>query len=304
MATIEVPTEKDTQLAGIGLLLAGLFIASLNGALMKILTPVLPEVQIVWGRYVAYFIVMLPIGLYRFGLSTFSPPRPGRQIVRALLLVVATTSFVAAAGGLPFADAIAIIYIYPFIITLLAPWLLKERVSLPAWIGVIGGFAGVLIVMRPSFDNIDVNTLFALSCGVFLALHLITTRQLALTTSPIITSTFTAFVSLLVLCPIVPFVWQPVPLWTMGIFALVGLTSAASHGLILLAYARAPAPTLAPFSYAEILAAVFIGLALFSDLPDRISWVGMTIIIASGVLVAQTSRAKLAIPSRRAPPGP
>lgn len=296
--------SRDTVLAGIIIMLVGLCTAALNGAVMKSLTPHLPEVQIVWGRYLAYFAIMLPIALARHGLATFTPPAPARQIVRALLLVVSTVAFAAGVAELRFADAIAILYVYPFVLTLLSPWMLGEKVPRAAWFGVVGGFIGVLIVMRPDPASFNYHALLVFICGTVLAVHLAFTRQLALTTSPVITSTYTAFVCLVTLSLAVPFFWEPVPTDLLWRFGVLGITSAASHGLILMAFARAPAPVLAPFAYGEIVAAVGIGFAIFGNLPDMIAWAGIAVIIASGLIVARAP-ARIGLPlSRRRPPAP
>lgn len=284
------------------LLTSGLSLAALNGALMKILSGSASEIFIVWARYLGFFIVMIPVMLFMVKGESLKPVRPFLQVLRAATIAFATVSFVIGAKTTDFADSIAIIYIYPFLLTLMAPWLLGEKVPLAAWLGVIGGFCGVLLVAKPDFNGLETGAVFTLLCGVLVSFHLVLNRKLAPLANPLITSMWGALLATLILSLFVPFAWR-LPIgndWWLVVG--VALLSALSQSLTLMAFARAQASTLAPFSYAEIISAVVIGLALFGTLPDLLAWLGMVLIVGSGILVAQAPRLGALVSRRRQPP--
>ncbi len=299
--TVSAPQSAAADLTGIVLLVSGMSLAALNGAFMKMLSNDMSEFMIVWARYCGFFLVLLPICVITNGKAAFRPARPALQVFRALSIATATVCFVAGARTMAYADAIAIIYIYPFLLTMLAPVFLGEKVPRIAWFGVVGGFTGVLVVMRPSFANLDQSALLVLVCGVMVAVHLLFNRKLAPIANPLVTSMWGALIAMAVLSLSLPFVWQaPTKDQLMLMIAIAG-TSALSQSMILYAFARAPASSLAPFTYMEIVSAIVIGLVLFGTVPDTISWIGMALIVTSGLIVAQAPRLGAKVTKRRHP---
>ncbi|MEL6289696.1 MAG: DMT family transporter [Pseudomonadota bacterium] len=278
------------DLLAVVLMITGITLAALNGALMKVLSQDMSEFMIVWARYAGFALLMLPLVVARDGAGAFSPARPGLQVLRALAMATATVCFVAGARTLNFADAIAIIYIYPFILVLLAPVFLGERVPTVAWVGVVGGFIGVLVVMRPSFDRLDADALLVLFCGLMVAIHLLLNRKLAPLSDPMKTSFWGALIVALGLAVTLPFVWQTPDRHQMLLLGGIAATSAVGQSIILYAFSRAEASALAPFTYSEIVGAIVIAWLIFGTVPDSISWLGMALIVASGVIVARTPR--------------
>ncbi|MEM1297679.1 MAG: DMT family transporter [Pseudomonadota bacterium] len=273
-------------LQGILLIVFGLSAAAFSGAMMKLMAETLHPVLIVWFRFTGYFLLMLPLLAWRRA-RVFPVPRPGMQVLRGFCMAGSTVCFITGARTLDYADAIAILYAYPFFLTLLAPWVLGEKVSLPAWAGVAGGFLGVLIVVRPSFEGVGVDALWVLGCALLVTSQLILNRKLGSVADPLVTSCYGAAVAMAVTATGLPWLWQPVPVADWGILAVLGVTGAISQTTIVLAFARAPASDLAPFTYTEIVSAVVFGLLVFGTWPDWVSWIGIALIIASGVAVAR-----------------
>jgi len=268
---------------------------------MKMLAGSMSEFMVVWARYAGFFLVLLPVVLASQGRAAFRPAQPRLQIFRALTIALGTVAFVAGVRTIPFADAIAIIYVYPFILTLLAPHFLGERVPKIAWFGVIGGFTGVLVVMRPTFENLDQNALLVLLSGVLIAVHLLFNRKLGPLANPLMTSMWGALIATIALSAMLPFSWQIPDAGQLRLLAAIALTSAVSQSLMLYAFARAPASALAPFTYIEIVSAVIIGWVLFATVPDTVSWCGMALIVASGLIVAQAPGLGAKVTKRRHP---
>ena len=290
----------DTAQVGSGVLLIvlAMSLAAVTGGLMKTLTTDLSPMLVGWFRFTGYLLIMLPVALYRVGPRAFRPPRPGIQVMRGLFQVAGNLCFMFGVMGLAYADAIAILYIYPFLMTMFAPMMLGERVGLAGWAGVCGGFAGVLLVVRPEFGGLDIHAVFVLGTGILVAAQMLMNRKLGTLSDPSVISMWGALVaSSLLLLPL-PFVWQPVSAAQLGIVAMMAVTSAASQTMMILALSRAPASDLAPFTYAEIVSAVLVGLLMFGTLPDTLSWAGIALIVLSGVAVA---RAQGRIALRRQP---
>ncbi|MEM7427296.1 MAG: DMT family transporter [Pseudomonadota bacterium] len=272
---------------GVPLLAMGLMFAALSGALMKLMAAELNPVQITWGRYVGYFLCVAPIALWRFRARVFNPPHIVAQVMRSVMILATTLLFTYAVKVLPLAEAIAIIYVYPFIVALLSPWMLAERVPGIAWFGCAAGFAGVLLVMRPDGEGTGVASLLAVAAGVLYALHLLFTRMVAASISALVSTTFLPLVAIVLLTPTAFVMWEPMSLRQIAYLGAMGAVNAIAHLFIILAYSRATASGLAPFSYIEIVAALVWGLLIFGDVPDTVSIAGIAVIIISGVLVAQ-----------------
>jgi len=272
---------------GTALFIAGVCFAAMQQGLAKGLVMALPVLLVVWGRYVVSTLVLVPVALTRHGTAAFRPARPVLQVVRGLLLVGSSTCFIAAISSMPIADATALIFIYPFLVTAASPVFLGERVTLGGWLAVITGFIGVVIVLRPTMAGVDVHALLALATGVFFGVHLLITRRLSQSSPPLVTATVTAVVGTVALAPAVVVMGS----WMSGTEAatliFVGLAATASQFLVLLACARAPMTTLAPFGYTEIVAATAVGWIMFGDFPDGRAWFGIAIIVGAGLYIVR-----------------
>jgi len=256
--------ERASTLIGIVTMIAGVNCASMQAGLSKYLTDDFPVVLIVWWRMFGTLAVVLPFALTRHRHLLLLPPRAGLQILRGVLLVIASISFVAATTVIPLTDAIAVAFVYPFLTTLLAPWVLGERVAPTTWIAVLGGFVGVLIVMRPTLDGIGPSYLLALLAGTAYSAVLILSRVLAGPSPTFVTATWTSATAVVLLSLALPGVWQTPDSWQLLL--------------------------LATFGYIEIVSATVIGLFLFGDWPDTLTVIGLAVITASGLAVAFSSR--------------
>jgi len=299
MTALIKPDEPAAARSGILFLVLALSLAALGGALMKFLSGELPPMLIGWVRFTGFFLIIAPVALARVGRRALRPPRPGVQIVRGLLHAASNVCFVTGVFYLNFADAIAILYVYPFLMVLMAPAVLGERVSLIGWLGVAGGFGGVLLVMRPDLQSFEVGAFFVLAAGFLIALQMLLNRKLGVLSDPTVISMWGALAAACALSLTLPFVWQPITASQFGILALTALTGAISHTLMILAFSRAPASDLAPFTYSEIVSAVLIGLVMFGTLPDVISWSGIGLITISGIVVARAQAGRTVL--RRQP---
>ena len=266
-------------------MVTGLCLAALGGAVMKLLTGDLPAVLLAWYRFAIYGAILLPVAVWRGGRALFRPARPLVQVIRGLLVAAGNTSFVIGVAYVDYANAIAILYIYPFLMVGLSALVLGERVSRPAWVGVAGGFCGVLLVIRPDPAVLDLGALFIGFTGLTVALQMLLNRKLGTESDPILISMWGAVVATLALSLALPFTWQVPTRDVMILVGAIGALSALSHTMMVVAMARAPAEAIAPFTYLEIVAAIIIGMAMFGTLPDAVAWAGMALIAVSGIVV-------------------
>ena len=274
----------------ITLFCAGLTFGAFQSGLGKSLASDLSVLLILWGRYVGYFVLVLTLTLWRHGRSAFSVPRPGLQVVRGVVQALGSLCFLAALISLPLADATAILFVYPFLVTALAPWLFSERLRPSHWIAVSMGFVGVLVVMRPGIQGVSVYALLALASGLTYAAQLLLTRRLTGVAPPLITGTATAFVGLVMFSFALPWVWQVPSLFQVGVLVAIGVSVTVGQQLSIAACDRTEVSTLAPFGYFEIIAAAAVSLLLFDELPDAIATLGIGIIIVTGLYIAATTK--------------
>ena len=280
---------------GIILIVVGLSIASLAGAIMKILTEDLSPIQITWIRFFGYAMIMLPIVMIRFGRPALKPARPGIQVIRGITMAAATVAFITGVQTVDFADAIAILYAYPFLLVLLAVMFLGERVHTAGWLGIVGGFIGVLLVMRPEFKSLNTGTLWIFLSAIVISIQMALNRKLGTLSHPLVISLWGAATASIVLLFFLPFHWQPIGIDKLWLIAALIICGGVSQTLIVFSFSRAAASTLAPFTYFEIVAAVAIGYFMFGTLPVWISWLGIFLITLSGYIVARS------LPGREAP---
>ena len=284
MADLITPSNK---LRGIILIMVSMVVAAFSGAIMKLLGEQISAYLVAWFRFIGMSLLLLPYLVWRYGASGLMPPRPWVQLIRGLSMAGATTFFVIGSRTVDYAEAIAILYAYPFLLVIMAVLFLKERANWSVWIGVTSGFVGVVLVMRPEFEQINTGTLFIFFCAVILSIQLVLNRRLSTVSPPLITAFAGAVCATIALTFFLPGNWQSIPNSAWLYICLLILSGTINQVLLVYAFADADASTLAPFTYVEIIAAVIFGYLFFSTLPSNFSWVGITLIATGGIYVAR-----------------
>ena len=241
--------------------------------------------EVVWGRYFFMVVISVPITFIFFKKHLLWPKNINIQLARSIFLFLSTILFFYAISVLSLAEALTLAFISPLIVTLLSAILLKEQVGYRRWTAVIIGFIGAIIVIRPGFNEISLATFAGLGTGIAYAFYVITTRKLSSIDSPLLTLIFTGLSGVIIISIIVPFVWIT-PNYTQWLF-LIGLAAVGTlgHFFLILSLNFAEASKLAPFAYFEIVTNIIIGYYFFGDLPDRWIWLGLIIIVSSGVYI-------------------
>ena len=216
--------------------------------------------------------------------ALFSTPNPKFQALRGALLL--TTSFCSFFGlqYLPVGEFTAIAMLSPMVATALAALVLKNHVAPLRWALMGLGLTGVLLVVRPGGQVFGWALLFPLVLVGAYAWFQVLTSRLSGDENPYTTHFYTGLVGAAVMCPIVLLSWQTRALtdhWPW--FVLLGFLGTFGHLMLIRAYNRATAVTLAPYMYAQIAFATLAGWLVFRHMPDVLAWVGIAVIAASGV---------------------
>lgn len=267
-------------------MLAGVSIVPVMDGLAKYLASYYPVSQIVWGRFFFHFMFMLPVVLIHYRDVVLKVRQPLLQVLRGGFLLGATLCFFWSLKALSIPDALTLLFVSPLIVTCLSPVLLGEHVGIRRWSAVIVGFIGVCIVLRPGGGAFQLASLAALGAGLCHACYILATRRLSGTAPPLVTLFYTSLLGMVILSFYAPWHWESPGMLHFGFMAAIGAIAAAGHYLLIKAFDHAEASVLAPFGYGEIVMATVVGYIGFGDFPDMMSWIGIAVIIASGVYIA------------------
>ena len=251
----------------------------------KYLSAELSFFQITWARYFFTVFWTLPFMFFFFRKNLKWSENPRLQILRGLTLLFANICFFYSISVISMAKALTLAFIAPLVTTALSPIILGEKVCIRRWTAVIVGFVGSLVVIRPGLIEFNLATIAALGTGCFYGVYLIITRKLHSTDNPLLTLLITGIVGAIISSFLVPIVWvnptQIQWLWLalMGIFACLG------HILLIYSLRYADASKLAPFGYFEIITNIVLGYYFFNDFPDVWIFIGLFIIILSGIYI-------------------
>lgn len=268
---------------GLLLMLGGFFAFSCADTFAKLLTADFHPVQITWVRQSGLLVAVLILLMMR-GPKLLQSAKPGLQILRGLTVAGTALGFVIALRFVPLAEAVAVSFLAPFLVTLLAMILLKEPVGPRRWAAIVVGFVGVLIVMRPGFGVLHPAIGIVVLATVLFALRQVISRFLQADDTTATTMAFTALTASGVLLIPMIIVWEtPTELRHVIYFVLMACVAGTAEFLIIRALEIANAVVVAPMQYALILFASFWGYTIFGDLPDLFTWIGSAIIVASGL---------------------
>ena len=277
-------TARNAALAGIGLMLAGVFLFSVNDVLGKWLVATYSVGQLLLLRSMAALTLLAPF-VWKAGLADFGAmPRPGLQLVRVLLGTFEVALFYWAVVYLPLADVVTYYLAGPIYVTALSALFLGERVGWRRWSAVLVGFAGVLIALNPSAATMTWPALIALAGSVLYALLLVTTRALRGTSDTVLVTTQIActFVFGLVTAS---FGWVAPTLRDLALLALLGAVAMGAYVCIVRSVKLAPASVVVPYQYTMIVWAALFGYLAFGDEPATHMLIGAAIIVAAGLFI-------------------
>lgn len=270
---------------GIGLMMIGLALFTVGEVIVKTLIRDYDITQVVWARYIFHalvtFAVFSRINVFRQARTT----RPGLHITRSALMLVATTLFFFSLRYLQLADAVAINFVAPLLVTALSIPILKEKVGIRRWAAIFVGFGGVLIIIRPGMGVMHWAAILPLCTAVCYAFYQILTRIAARTDDTQTSLFWTSAFGVVVTSIAVPFFWIPPSLTEWVMMIALGTVYGLGHYLLIRGLEIAPASKLSPFLYTQIIWATLLGFAFFDHLPDLPTLIGVAIVIGSGLYI-------------------
>jgi drug/metabolite transporter (DMT)-like permease len=305
--------STDRILAGVALMLGFCVTAPMLDVASKLASSSVPVGQITTARFIVQCALMAPFVL-AMGVSLRVPrDHWPALLVRAGLQLLSTFCFVAAIRVMPLADALAIVFVSPFIVLLVGKFYLSEDVGPRRVAAAIVGFVGVLFVIQPSFAAFGAVALFPLGTAVGFAFYILVTRGLSRRMHPVALQFHTGLIAGLLCLPVM-FLAQGTgsalldPVWPSGVAWLwllgVGVFAALSHMMMTYALSLAPSATLAPLQYLELPVATVLGYLVFGDFPNALALTGIAIIIGAGLYMVHRERvtARQLVTERAAPP--
>jgi S-adenosylmethionine uptake transporter len=284
---------------GLALMVISVLISPLIDIFAKLAIATVPAAQITAARFILQILFILPIVLLRGTLFDLTWRKTGLHMLRGGLLVVTMITFITTLKVMEVADAIAIFFVEPIILTILGSIFLKETIGWRRYTACAVGFLGALLVIQPSMQEVGWIALLPVVSAFGLAVFLLITRMVAQNEDPW-SMQFHAGIWGAVFCGIILYagqgsgseVFDPVVPDVTAAFYLLGVGVAATISGVLgvYAYRAAPASVLAPLQYLEIVSATIFGWLVFQHFPDALKWLGIAIIIASGLYIIWRER--------------
>lgn len=270
-------------------------------AIIKTLAPRHPVPLIVWARWGMQALAMVIWLAPTMGRAMLRTRQLKMQILRGSLLVGSSLFFITSLSHLPLADATALNYTTPTLVVVLAAYFLRERMTAPRIAFVVLGLLGMLLIVQPGAEFFHGASLLALGSACCYAVFTIVTRMLA-GEDPRVTLFYPALVGTLLMTFVWPWFGSRIDMsWLdAGLLLICGLLGTVGHFLFILAFQRAPASGLTPFTYLQLVFATILGWLVFGDFPDRLTLLGMAIIGGSGLMLTWHERRRALIP----PPEP
>lgn len=284
--------------SGILLHVAGLWtLSTLDASAKWLVLAGMPVLMVTLVRYVTHVLLMTAVVLPSQGRAIFRTRSLPRQLVRGFLMVLSTVLFFSVLKRLPLAEATSLNFMAPLFVMAMAPWLLGEPHRLHRWLGVLLGFAGVLIVVRPGARLDVIGVALGLLTAITFAFFQISTRRVA-HDHPLTTNYYGGIFGSVALLLALPWFWQMPALSASQWLLLVstGFTGFAGHLMQIMAYSRTQATLLAPFNYLQIVAAAALGWLAFGQLPDLTTAIGIMLICLGGLAVVLWETRRIARP--------
>ncbi len=273
----------ERTLVGIVALLAGAALFPVSDTASKMLTATLPGIEVAWMRYLVFVVLTVPLLLR--DRSLVRAARPGLLAGRAVASAASTALFIVAFGMMPVADATAIGFMAPIVVTAMAALFLREKVGVRRWSAAVVGFVGVMVIVRPGGSSFTLTSLVPL-CGSIASATAIIGTRLAKDERPETTMLYQAVVGFVVVTAMAAFDFH-VPSWNeLAIGCISGFFATVASLMQVFAYRHAPASLLSPFTYTQLLWAAGLGFMAFGTVPGPSMLAGAAIIAASGVYTA------------------
>lgn len=291
MAQADISITNRGVATGLIFMTTAMLVVPIIDAIAKHLSGTIPPVEIAWLRFVVGSCLLAPFVIGRTGLNAFRLPHLHLHFLRGAGIAGATAFFFAALQYMPIANVAAIFFVEPLILTIFSALFLGDTIGWRRILAVLVGFGGALLIIRPSFAELGAPALLPLGAAACFAGYMVLTKKLASSTDPW-TLQMLANLSGVITLGIVVLLLEStrealvIPSGIeMGQILIIGMVAIFCHTLIIFSLQRVAAAVIAPFQYLEIIGATLWGYVFFAEFPDALTWLGIAIIVASGIFV-------------------
>jgi len=283
--------SASNRLVGIGLISATYLLFTLLDGSAKWLVQSVPVLVVVWLRFLTHTLIASALLFPMRGLALVRTQHLRWHLARGLMFCAMTGMNFWALQYLQLTVTASIFFMVPILVALLSAPLLGEKLDAKRWAAILVGFAGVLVIVRPGSESFHPAMLLSLANAVLYAFFNMMTRKLAAYDPPETIQFLPAVVATLVLAPFALAAWESPHGWFEWLLlCLMGVFGGTGHYLLAMAHRYAPASTLAPFLYQQILYMAIFGYLVFGSVPDTAVWIGAAIVIASGLYLFSRER--------------
>lgn len=289
-AASRLPGPRRDPLRGALIMLLGMALFSILNGVVKAQAQHFPINQIVFFRNAGGVVPLLLILLWHGRMRDLRTRHPLRHVVMATSMTTGLLMSFTAFHLMPLADVMAIGFTQPILVTIASALLLKERVPPAGWIAVLGGLAGVQLMVQPSAAGLNIGAVAAVFGTICSAASMMLQRSLASREDPLVITTWYMGLSSLALAPTLAFSWAAPSLLGLAGLVAMGLASGLCQWLTMQALYHASAAVIAPINYTNMLWAIIIGYLWFGDLPTLPVLGGSAIVIASTALLLHAAR--------------
>jgi len=276
--------NRPALLAIVLTIIASVILAGMD-SLGKFLMREFSTFQVTWARFLFHSIIVSLL-FYGQGVRHFAVTRaPKTQLLRGLCMVGINTLLYMAIKTVSLAEATALMYLSPVLVTLFAGVFLGERILPRHLLAVAAGFVGVLVIIRPGFQTFEPALLLAFFASLLLALYFLLTRKVAGVDDPRTSLFYTSIVGAVVLSFLVPLWWKTPDALQWLLLVSMGAFGAIGHFLLIKAYTLITASELSPWLNAQVVAATLFSVFLFQDVLGWNFFVGSGLIVGAGLLL-------------------
>lgn len=277
-------TSAENTTSGILLMVGAIATFTIIDACAKYLVGSVPPMMVVFARYGLSLLYVVGL-MWWTGSLTVRSRHPWLQVLRGFLLFASTLMNFMALQYLRLDQTSAIFFSNPLWVCALSPFLLGERIGPRRWVAVIVGFLGVLLIIRPGADHFHWAMMLSVTVAIAASLYQVITRKIGGRDPALVSLLLPSMVGTALAMPLGVADWY-VPAWGLvGLMLLMGVAGGLGHHLLIKAHTLAPAPTLAPFVYTQIIWMIIVGFIVFGDVPDIYTLVGASIVVSSGLYV-------------------
>jgi len=297
MAATPLPADPARVASGLGVMAVAMLVVPILDAVAKIMSADMSPLQISWARFVITLAVLAPFIVIRGGWGALRPSHFRLHMLRGAGIAGATVFFFMALASMPMADVAAIFFVEPLILTIFSAVFLGESIGWRRITAVAVGFLGAMLIIRPSFADVGPTALLPIAAAVCFAGYMTLTKMLSGTTDAWTMQTM-AGISGTALLGTVLFVSDAgglveavIPTMKQaGLLCFMATIAIGCHTAIIFALQRVDAGLIAPLQYLEIIGATAYGYLFFDDFPDAMTWLGIAVIVGSGIFVFHRER--------------